>query len=151
MKRLICIAAALVLVATFTLSVAAYPEETVPYDYQHEHEYPPHDHYQPDYQHENEHPYNNEAQPEEDAYWPDDSFAAPPEPVTVDIDEIIAGVVDEIQASPIPPCPFDEASLIVTYAAAGASLLALVLVIVALAKIGKIKRENATGNYKKFF
>ena len=128
MKRLVCIVAAVLLAAMFALPVSATPEATEPYDY--EYEYAEND---------------NEA-----TTVPPPTTTQPP-PETVNIDAIIAGVVDEMQAAPTPPCPFDEASLIVTYAALGTSLLALLLAIIALAKIGKAKRENAAGNYKKFF
>jgi len=132
MKRLVCIAAALLLAVTFALPASANPEETPDYAYEYENEY-----------------YDNDENPEETTAPP--PTTTQPLPETVNIDEIIAGVVDEMQAAPIPPCPFDEASLIVTYAALGTSLLALLLAIIALAKIGKAKKENATGNYKKFF
>jgi len=59
-----------------------------------------------------------------------------------------------LEAIPISLAP-DELSAFqradyINYAALGASLLALLLAIIALAKSGK-KVANATGNYKKFF
>ena len=128
MKRLVCVVAALLLVVMFALPVSATPELTEPYEYEYEAEYPY----------------------DEETTAPPATTTQPPAE-TVNIDEIIAGVVDEMQAAPIPPCPFDEMSLIITYAAMGTSLLALLLSIIALAKLRRVKKENATGNYKKFF
>jgi len=64
----------------------------------------------------------------------------------VDVDDALLGAeVAEVAAA----CPFDQAQFVVTYVALGISVLALVLAIIALAKNRRSK--DATGNYKKYF
>jgi len=126
MKKLICLCLALLAMLMFALPVMAVPED----------DYAPYD---------NEEYYDYEDDEPEQTEPP----TTLPPPTTTVVPEEPEEAVAESHIL-LPGCPLDDAHLIVSYAALGVGLLALILAIIALAK-GRKDKQNAAGNYKKFF
>ena len=137
MKRLLCVAAALFVAAMMAFPVFAEPEETTA----------------------PEELLLTEAEVPGDSEFGDDEnepmltfYTEPPTTVGImPINEILEFTVEDLGATAARQPSLLAGAGTLTYAALGASLLALLLSVIALAKSGGKKNANATGNYKKFF
>jgi len=138
LKRLLAIAAALLLAAMISLPAYAEPEPLSPFD-------EPPTQYEIDLS-DDELFLEEETVPETTTRAPATTIGIVPimEDNAFGNEQLLTPISDELPL-------LERAQPMMVYAAFGLSLLALLLAVVALAKSGGKKSANATGNYKKYF